>query len=164
MPVLFFFFLMPSTNVEGGKNAPWWLMIVQSGKWGVCILPGFFFFLFFSSDIYIMMIMKVAERLKRLYWSSSNSTGTHDSWQKGSAEFVSASASSLISAGRRVGLKQQNFKDLEIACSLINICSRSGKWAEIAHQMASSNTAGLQLTLFTNWKSTQFRSWAMTFH
>lgn len=163
MPVLFFFFLMPSTNVEGGKNAPWWLMIVQSGKWGVCILPGFFLFFFFLRHLYYDDNEgggKTEAALLKLFKQHGHT------WllTKGSAEFVSASASSLISAGRRVGLKQQNFKDLEIARSLMNICSRSGKWAEIAHQMASSNTAGLQLTLFTNWKSTQFLSWAMTFH
>lgn len=126
---------------------------------------GGFFFLFFFF-------------LRHLYYDDNEGGGKSEAallklfkqhghtWllTKGSAEFVSASASSLISAGRRVGLKQQNFKDLEIACSLINICSRSGKWTEIAHQMASSNAAGLQLTPFINWKATPFLSWAMTFH
>lgn len=118
MPI-FFFFLMPSTNVEGKKNAPRWLMIVQSRKWGVCI--------------YIMMIMKVAERLRQLSWSSWNSTGTHDFWQKGPLR-LSAHVRFESDLGWRARLRREcqlskrNFKDLKITRSFRNAFSWSEGW------------------------------------
>lgn len=145
--VIFFFFLMPSTNVEG-KNCS--VVIDDSTKQKVRSLHSSVFFFF--PDVYIMMIMKVAERLKRLYWSSSNSTGTHDLWQKGLPS-LPAHVCFKFDLGwharlrRECQLSKQNFKDLKITCSFRNASSRSVKWQGFPKQVGwQTNMADSRLT------------------